>query len=173
MLTKYARSEGPLEIKMASERIVPSYPGQAFSKFAALEDNQEEEGYLYVRTRAISSRVNKNNDGWPSEELANGYKTFIGRPVFVDHNNSDPNRTRGVIIDSKLHVEDEKTSALDPYYATAPDNHKPPTWIEILIEVDAKTYPKLAKKIQSGEIDATSMGANIDRSMCSVCANEA
>lgn len=174
MLTKYARSESPLEIKMASERIVPSFPGEAFSKFAALEDSKTEDGFLYVRTRAISSRVNKNNDGWPSEELAKAYKTFVGRPVFVDHNNSDPKRTRGVIVDSKLHVEDdEKTSALDPYYSTAPDNHKPPTWVEILIEVDAKTYPKLAKAIKNGDVDATSMGANIDRSICSVCANEA
>ena len=174
MLIKYARSETPLEIKMASERIVPRFPGEAFTKFAALEDTQTEDGYLYVRTRAISSRVNKNNDGWPSEELAQAYKTFIGRPVFVDHNNSDPKRTRGVIVDSKLHVEDdEKTSALDPYYATAPDNHKPPTWVEILIEVDAKTFPKLAKAIKNGWVDATSMGANIDRSVCSVCANEA
>ena len=174
MLTKYARSEGILEIKTASERIVPSFPGEAFSKFAALEDAKTEDGFLYVRTRAISSRVNKNNDGWPSEELAKAYKTFVGRPVFVDHNNSDPKRTRGVIVDSKLHVEDdEKTSALDPYYSTAPDNHKPPTWVEILIEVDAKTYPKLAKAIKNGWVDATSMGANIDRSICSVCANEA
>lgn len=175
-LQAFASSEGFLEVKTSSNRIDYSpVPGEMISKVAAKPDEGDlEGGYLYVRARAISSRVNKNNDGWPSEELARAYKTFIGRPIFVDHNNSDPTRTRGVVVDAKLHVEeDEKVAAFDPYYATAPDNHKPPTWVEILIEVDAKTYPKLAKSIREGHIDATSMGANIDRSVCSVCGNEA
>lgn len=176
MLTKYASIEEILEVKTAHERLPMDFQadGENLAKFAKAQTAGDiENGYLYVRARAISSRVNKNNDGWPSEELSRAYKTFVGRPVFVDHNNQDPKRTRGVIVDSKLHVEEEKTAALDPYYASAPDNHKPPTWIEILIEVDAETYPKLAKSIQAGDIDAVSMGANIDRSICSVCANEA
>lgn len=177
-ITKYATIEKILEIKSSNKRLTYEYDSPEYSglsKFAALQDGvREEDGYLYVRCRAISSRVNKNNDGWPSEELANGYKTFEARPIFVDHNNSDPRRTRGVIVDSTLHVEDaDKVSALDPYYASAPENHKPPTWIELLLEVDADTYPKLAEKVKTGEIDAVSMGANIDRSVCSVCANEA
>ena len=71
------------------------------------------DGYMYVRLRAISSRVNKNHDGWPSIELAGGPKvfervsrqsstgytlaakdgdpeygfaTFLGKPNFIDHN---------------------------------------------------------------------------------------
>lgn len=177
---KYATVENSvLEVKESKTRLpyVPnSVPGAVLSKFASMDDEplqEGEDGYLYVRARAISSRVNKNNDGWPSEELAKGYKTFVGRPIFVDHNNSDVSRTRGVLIDSRLHVEDEKTSALDPYYATAPDNHKPPTWVEILMEVDAKTFPELANDIRSGKVSATSMGANIEQSICSVCGNEA
>ena len=177
MLTKYTKIEQILEVKSSSTRLPYEWDApentnlSTFSKMASKVEEQD--GYLYVRARAISSRVNKNNDGWPSEELASAYKTFVGRPVFVDHNNDDPKRTRGVIVDSKLHVDDEKTSALDPYYADAPDNHKPPTWIELLIEVDAETYPKLAKGIRDGDIDAVSMGANIKQSVCSVCANEA
>lgn len=179
MLTKYASIEKILEVKEASARneaLTPSEPGENLAKFAKMADVGElNDGYLYVRARAISSRVNKNNDGWPSEELARSYKSFIGRPIFVDHNNEEPRRTRGVIVDAKLHVDDDedKTASLDPYYAKAPDNHKPPTWVEILMEVDAKTFPKLADAIRKGDIDATSMGANIDRSVCSVCSNEA
>jgi hypothetical protein len=177
-MLKYATIEKILEVRSSPQRLGYSYGDDAnagLSKFAALDkDLREDDGYLYVRCRAISSRVNKNNDGWPSQELAKAYKSFVGRPVFVDHNNDDPKRTRGVIVSSDLHVEDdEKTSRLDPYYATAPDNHKPPTWIELLIEVDAKTFPRLAKSIRKGDIDAVSMGANIDKSVCSVCAKEA
>jgi hypothetical protein len=177
MLTKFASVEQILEVKTLSERIGFAYgeeAGDRLVRFAAAKDHREEDGFLYVRCRAISSRVNKNNDGWPSEELARSYKSFIGKPIFVDHNNDDPKRTRGVIVDAQLHVEDpDKTAALDPYYATAPNNHKPPTWIELLMEVDAKTFPKLAKAIKNGDMDAVSMGANIEKSVCSVCANEA
>src|SRR4051812_47284286 len=144
-LTKYAATEGVLEVKTSKERMPYTgdpLPGAQLAKFAAMTDEplDDEGGYIYVRSRAISSRVNKNNDGWPSDELAKSYRSFVGRPIFVDHKNDDPKRTRGVIVDSKLHVEDEKTSALDPYYATAPDNHKPATWVEILEEVDAQTF---------------------------------
>ena len=179
MLTKFSKSEAILEIKVASERMefgMEVLPGEGFSKFAALKDEGTSNGYLYVRTRAISSRINKNNDSWPSEELAKAYRTFVGRPVFVDHNNDDPKRARGVVIDARLHVEDdEKTSALDRFYSSedAEDLHKPPTWIELLLEVDARTYPKLATAIRKGWIDATSMGANIEYSICNICANRA
>lgn len=174
MFTKYATCEGILEVKTSSNRLDYSpNPGEMLQRFAKVENEDTEDGYVYVRTRAISSRVNKNNDGWPSAELAKGYKTFIGRPIFVDHNNNDPRRTRGVIVDAVLHVDSDKTSALDPYYSSAPENHRPPTWVELLMEVDGKTFPKLAKDLKSGKIDSTSMGANIERSICSVCANEA
>jgi hypothetical protein len=177
MITKYAQVEQILEVKSSRERLGHAYGEESNSglqKFAALNNGvREEDGYLYVRCRAISSRVNKNNDGWPSEELMKAHKSFVGRPIFVDHNNDDPKRTRGVIVSADVRIDDDKTSGLDPYYATAPDNHKPPTWIELLMEVDAKTFPRLAKAIRKGDIDAVSMGANIDLSKCSVCDNEA
>jgi len=177
LIQKYAKSEGMLEVKMAAERLpfdIEAIPGDSFNKFAAMSTQETEDGYLYVRCRAISSRVNKNNDGWPSAELAKSYKSFIGRPIFVDHNNDNPERARGVIVDSRLHVEDEeKTSSFDPYYASAPDNHRPPTWIELLLEVDAKTFPKLAQAVRKGQVDAVSMGANIETSVCSVCEHTA
>lgn len=148
--------------------------------------------------------MNRNHDGWPSVELAGsqdifdrhhasggftveaskdaefGFSTFLGKPIFVDHHNSNPDRARGVIVDAKLHVEDGRTAAgLDPYYATAPSNHKPPTWVELLLEVDAKSFPKLAKAIVEGAknsksgIDGFSMGCNVEMSKCSHCGNEA
>src|SRR3954464_7528922 len=80
-----------------------------------------EPGFLYVTTRAISSRVNANYDGWPPEELRNAYRTFIGRPVYVDHNNWDLKRSRGVIIDSKLY-ESKLAAGQDE------------TWVQLLIE---------------------------------------
>ena len=168
MFTKFAKTQ-VLEVKSSAERLAAA----SLTKFADFNDYRTDDGYVYVRVRAISSRVNKNNDGWPAQELQKAWRTFIGKPIFIDHHNSDPKRARGVIVDAALHVEDDKTSALDPYYATAPANHKPPTWIELLLEVDAKKFPRLAKAIVSGEIDSVSMGANVEMSKCSHCGNEA
>jgi hypothetical protein len=201
--TKYASLENTqvLEIKGS-----PTRREASLDKLADFEDYRTEDGFLYARLRAISSRVNKNHDGWPSVELAGGpdawqrytsnartaafsveadrtakfgYSTFLGKPVFVDHHNSDPSRARGVVVDSKLHVEDGKTSSLDPYYASAPDNHKPPTWVELLVEIDAKSFPKFAAAIIEGAknpdngMDGWSMGCNVEKTVCSICKNAA
>ena len=117
-------------------------------------------GYLYVRSRAISSRCNDNYDEFPAEEIAKSFRTFIGKPVFVNHRNEDHKRMRGVVIDAALHRD------------TNPDG-TPDTWAEVLMEVDAKTFPKLAKAILAGEVDRTSMGCDVQLSVCSACGNKA
>lgn len=117
-------------------------------------------GYLYVRSRAISSRTNDNFDTFPAEEIEQGWQTFIGKPVFVNHKNEDHRRARGVIIDAVLHQD------------TAPDG-TPDTWVEVLMEVDAIRFPKLAKAILAGDIERTSMGTDVAYSICSFCGNKA
>lgn len=126
----------------------------------AVFDYEPREGYLYVRSRAISSRCNDNFDEFPAEEIARGYKTFIGKPVFVNHHNEDHRRARGFIIDAALHRD------------TNPDG-SPDTWAEVLMEVDAKRFPVLAKAILDRHIERTSMGVDVDYSICSVCSNKA
>lgn len=169
-LTKYAKAE-IVGVKSSGARIKHA----TLDKFASYDDYRTDDGYLYVRVRAISSRVNKNHDGWPSTELQKSWETFKGKPIFVDHHNTDPSKARGVIVDASVHVADDiaKVAALDPYYASAPEAHLPPTHIELLLEVDAKSFPKLAKAIIDDDIDSVSMGANVERSVCSHCDNEA
>jgi hypothetical protein len=201
--TKYASLEVSkiLDVKGSAERDASA----SLAKIGSFEDYRTQDGYLYARIRAISSRVNKNHDGWPSVELAGsqdifdhhtsstggftveaskdaeyGFSTFLGKPIFVDHHNSDPSRARGVIVDAKLHVDDHKTAAQkDSYYRDAPSNHTPPTWVELLLEVDAKSFPKLARAIIDGSrnskkgIDGFSMGCDVERSVCNICKNSA
>lgn len=205
--TKYASFEVAqvLDVKGSQERAHTA----SLDKLSDFADYRTDDGYLYCRIRAISSRVNKNHDGWPSVEIAGGqdlfdriasqsktssfsavaapdakygYSTFLGKPVFVDHHNTDPSRARGVIVDARLHVDDHKTaSELDPYYADASvdEEHLPPTWTELLLEVDAKSFPKLAKAIIEGAqdarkgIDGFSMGCDVEKSICNICKNAA
>jgi len=117
-------------------------------------------GYLYVRSRAISSRTNDNFDDFPAEEIEKGYRSFIGKPVFVNHVNEDHKRARGVVIDAALHHD------VNP-------NGSPDTWCEVLMEVDALRFPKLAQAIVQGHIDRTSMGVDVEYSICSACGNKA
>lgn len=117
-------------------------------------------GYLYVRSRAISSRTNDNFDTFPAQEIAAGWRTFLGKPVFVNHHNESVARMRGVIIDAALHED------------VNPDG-TPDTWVEVLMEVDAQRFPRLAKAIINGDIERTSMGCNVAYSVCSFCGNRA
>lgn len=123
-------------------------------------DYAPREGFLYVRSRAISSRTNDNFDTFPAEEIKKAWATFVGKPVFVNHNNEDHRRARGVIIDAALHED------------TAPDGTDD-TWVEVLMEIDALNFPKLAKSILAGDIERTSMGCDVQYSICSVCGNKA
>lgn len=116
------------------------------------------EGMLYVRSRAISSRCNDNFDFFGAEDIAKSYQTFVGKPVFVNHHNDNHRRMRGVIIDAALHRD------------VNPDG-SPDTWAEVLMEVDAVRYPKLAKAILAGHVDRTSMGCDVELSKCSICHN--
>jgi hypothetical protein len=129
-------------------------PRQSLSKFGSFAFKPRP-GYVYPRVRAISARINKNFDGFPSVELEKAAHTFQGRPVFVNHNNQDPERTRGVILASQ-------------YHGLGDDPH-----ITILPEVDALTFPDLAKDIINGNMDSVSMGCDVDNSTCSFCGNVA
>lgn len=198
-ITKYASFEVSevLDVKGSRQKL----EGASLSKVADYDDYRTDDGYLYVRIRAISSRVNKNHDGWPSVELAGspeiferhqasedgfsitsadgnkerGFATFLGKPIFVDHNNSDPKKSRGAIVDARFNVLDHKTASSDTYWSksdTDPE-HLPASEVELLLEVDAKSYPKFAKAIEKGDIDGFSMGCDVDLSKCSHCGNEA
>jgi hypothetical protein len=143
--------------KLFGERINPSKQ-QLKRKLrqATVEDGfQMKPGYLYTVVRAISARVNQNYDGWPSDELKKSYHTFIGKPVFVNHENYDPKTARGVVVAAR-YVENGK----DKY-------------VEVIQEIDAPSFPLLAHEIKTGGLDSVSMGAEAGFTICSVCDNKA
>jgi hypothetical protein len=124
--------------------------------FADFKEFSPEKGFLYVASRAISSRVNANYDGWPVDQIKKSYKTFIGRPIYVEHNNSDPDRARGVILDAIYRETKLASGIIDAS-------------VYCLMEVDAVTFPKLAAAIENGKLNAVSMGADVDGTQCSAC----
>ena len=119
-----------------------------------------EPGYVYTVARAISSRVNANYDAWPVDQIKTSYNTFVGRPIYVEHNNSDPNRARGVILDA-IYKETKLASGVTD------------ASVYCLMEVDAQTFPKLANAIMEGQLNAVSMGADVEATQCSACGKTA
>jgi flagellar motor protein MotB len=68
MLTKYTNCE-VIEVKSADEKIEGNAKLSSFEHIPQ-DTYRTGDGYIYVKVRAISSRVNKNFDGWPVNELA-------------------------------------------------------------------------------------------------------
>lgn len=130
----------------------------SLAKIGSFEYEPATDGnYLYVAVRACTADVpNLNLDMLPSWELETAYETFRGASVFLNHDNSDPAKARGVVVDAKYHDED-------------PDDK----WVEILMEMDEDRCPKLCSLIRSGEMDTVSMGANVESTTCSICGNVA
>jgi len=128
---------------------------QSYPDSALVDGFVPREGHIYTVTRAISARINQNFDGFPSSELKAAYKTFLGKPLFVNHANDDASKARGRVIGSR-YVE----NGTDKY-------------IQVIQEVSAKKYPKLAKELEEGGIDAVSMGCVAALTICSVCGNTA
>jgi hypothetical protein len=123
-------------------------------------DYEPRPGYLYVRSRMISSRTNDNHDTFPAAEIEAGYKTFLGKPVFVNHRNANHRRARGVIVAVALHRDKN------------PDG-TPDTWVEGLHEIDAVRFPRLCRAILARKVNRTSMGVDVEWSTCSACGNKA
>lgn len=131
-----------------AKQILMAYRGR---KDAAVEKGFEfKPGYIYCAVRAISSRINQNFDAWPSGELKKSYKSFIGKPIFVNHNNSDPTKARGKVVAAR--------------YVEAGDDK----YVETVMEVDGQRFPKLAHELKTGGLDSVSMGVEAGHTRCSM-----
>jgi len=107
---------------------------------------------------------NRNCVGFPRRELVKfnieagrlAYKTFIGKPVHVEHDNEDPTKAIGVIVDSVL----RPTRGYG-----AGRMHR----LFKLLAVDRTKNPMMAQKIIDREVNTYSMGAWVKSFECSYC----
>ena len=137
---------------VASQNVMALIESKGYETVAGFEPKK---GFIYTETRAISARINQNYDGFTSPELKKSYKTFLGKPIYVNHANEDPDRTRGRVVAVR--------------YAEDGDDK----YIAVIQEVDATKYPKLAQELIDGGLDSVSMGCSAERTVCSYCGNEA
>lgn len=135
-------------IKTASKK---EGDGETFDLKAEIEKYPDS---LFVKCFAIKAdEINDNGDLFSRGELKKAYRTFVGKPVFTNHENNDINKARGTIVHSWW---DEDRDG-----------------ISLIARVDAIAYPALARGIKQKYVIGTSMGANVKYSLCSCCHNYA
>lgn len=111
----------------------------------------EKNGYWI--TPETEKFINDNNDAWTCEDLLKDYKTFKRATTFVEH-------------DQRL--EFAKGKAVDVIARDMGDT----ILIDVLFSVD-KRHKDLVANIESGIINAVSMGCTTAKTICSICGNSA
>jgi len=114
---------------------------------------KEHPDHLFVKVFAIrENEVNDNGDAFSKSELQKAYQTFVGVPIFTNHQNDDVEKAKGKCVHSWY---DEKKGG-----------------IYIISMIDKVAYPRLARGIAEKYIAGSSMGAAVDYSCCSICHNK-
>lgn len=115
--------------------------------------------FLYLTVRAVSAGelhgANNNGDYFGFGELRKAWSSFVNRGVFVNHQSNDVEKCRGRICDASLIEQPDQC------------------WVKLLLGVDERAFPQLARSIRKGYVRDVSMGATVRYSYCSVCNNEA
>jgi hypothetical protein len=122
-----------------------------FDLEAALKDHPE---HLFVKVFAIKKdEPNDNGDAFCEEELKKAAPTFVNVPVFTNHQNDDVAKAKGKVVHAWY---DYKKGG-----------------IYIISMIDKLAYPQIARGVEEGYISGTSMGAQVQYSVCNICHNKA
>ena len=191
MLTKYA-----------AVKLAPIKTEDEFNKVAAAILNEDSDvkvrkivkynpDFVYARFKAIGAievdGPNANADAFPYGEFLDnrpnyGYQSFIGKHAFVEHASDNINNSIGDLYHSYLNRfntskfgNKEWPVLLDDERAHVLANREPHEdgSIDVLMAVDRKLAPKIARMVETDSSQGCSMGTNIDYSECTVCGNRA
>ena len=146
--------------KIALEQSTAFLPffAELYNISAKLED------YILVPTVLMPSDLpNRNAQAFPFSELVKadaesgqiGFETWGRMPTFIDHNNKDHTKAKGIIF----------SSTMRPILGAAGDLYK----VVALLGFDRTRDPMLANSILTGERPSYSMGAWAREFACSIC----
>lgn len=151
--------DGAIEQKLDLNRWLP-FAAKKYKISDRIED------YVFVPVFTIPSDLpNRNGVGFPLQSLIEfnpdtgdqAYKSFKGKPTFLEHENKDYTKAHGVIVDTFM-------NRLKGYQGNI--------WKLLeLLAFDRNKYDT-AKRILSGDLNTYSMGAYVDKYSCSYCGKE-
>lgn len=107
----------------------------------------------YMITPETLAFINDNVDAWERGVIANDWRSFIGAENYLEHVQI-PSLSKGKIIDAALR------DVGDSLYT------------DILVAT-ARKHADLLRRIESGDLNAMSMGCICDYTICSKCGNKA
>lgn len=107
----------------------------------------------HLVTPETQSFINDNVDCWERGVIANDWRTFIGAENYLEHVQI-PSLSKGKVIDAALR------DVGDSLYT------------DILVATSRK-HSGLIRRIESGELNAMSMGCICDYTICTKCGNKA
>lgn len=125
-----------------------------------ISDNPK--NYVFAQVRALhADKVNDNGDRMRMSELLQFrprintlvYKSFVGKPHLIEHDDSDVRTSLGILLDANLGYEEAD---------------KP---VRVLVAADRTKNAKYADKILNGEDINYSMGCTAMYSICDFCNN--
>lgn len=128
------------------------------------ELSSDQSDYILVPTIIVPSDIpNRNKTAFPYIELSRfnpqsgslSYRSWIGKPCHVDHQNRDISKAVGVVMDT----------AMVPMASNGGKLWK----VMSLMAFDRSKSPEIAEQILSGRRNSYSMGANVLQYSCSVC----
>ena len=122
-------------------------------KFEVVKSANGKDVWSWASSKGVHPYMNSNGDIFPEDELVKAATSWIGKGLYCNHQSSDVEKLRGIIIDTQY---DSKSKAL---------------WA--LVALDRKNFPVLASQVQNGTIRNVSMGTAVKRSFCTLCGNEA
>jgi hypothetical protein len=133
---------------------------------------------LLLPLRAVSAdRKNDNLDQFNSEELLRFdstqgrrvFATFVGKPHFVNHNAGNLILSRGVVLDAHYNNQNPATDRVkDEVFEATGKEASNDEFVELLVGVDTRKDPMLARAYASGSVDKFSMGADVEATQCSI-----
>ena len=101
----------------------------------------------------VKCHKNNNGDIFPEIELKKAARSWIGRPLCVDHKSDSVDGIRGIILDT--HYDERLKQVVG------------------LCALDKVNYPDLARKVQTGVVRYGSMGTGVATSICTECGQAA
>lgn len=107
----------------------------------------------YTITPETEKFINDNNDSWTCADLMKDYSSFRSATTFVEHDQR---------------IENAKGKCIDAIARQMPDT----VLIDVLFSV-AKKHTDLVDNINMGIVNAVSMGCSTEKTICSICGNEA
>lgn len=132
------------------------------------------ENYLFTQCSIVSSvvvaengyyieppcdeLVNSNGNAWSTPVLLATFKSFIGKPNYLEHQQI-PSLSKGIILDAvarPVMYKGESGKTVEVYY------------VDILVATNRK-HTDIVEKVEAGELVTLSMGCEAFKVQCSQC----